>query len=128
MIRWLKIARRGLQAADDVQVKGWYQSRLILVNLVSLIGLLLAQFGLLPVPWPEEQTEELAAAILTIVNAVTIALRFDTDKPVGRKTIRAPKPAEDDPDNPPDDQPAVPEGTETRAERRKRLGVGKTTD
>lgn len=125
MIRWIRIARRGLQAADDVQVKGWYRSRTIIVNFVTLAGLLLAQIGWLPVPWDEAQATEMALAILTIVNMM---LRVDTSTPVGKRTVRAPRLPDDDPDHPPGDQPAVPAGVETRAERRARLGVGKTTE
>lgn len=86
MIRWLKIAKRGLTAAEDVQVKGWYRSRTVWVNAVVLIGLALAQFGVMDVPWSEEQASEAALAILTLVN---MALRVVTDRPVGPRTVRS---------------------------------------
>lgn len=88
MIRWLKIAKRALTASEDVQIKGWFTSRLIWVNLISLLGLVLVQFEVIPVPWPQEQVSEIALNIVGLVNGITIMLRFDTRTPVGPRTVR----------------------------------------
>jgi len=59
--------------------KNWYNSRTIWVNLVAGIFALLAVIGFTPENISQEET---VAAIMAIISAINILLRFFTDKPI----------------------------------------------
>ena len=59
--------------------KAWYTSRTIWVNLVAGVFALLAVMGLAPESVSQEET---VAAIMAIISAFNVFLRFFTDKPI----------------------------------------------
>jgi hypothetical protein len=72
-----------LKIGNDVQQKGWYASKTVWFNILSLIAALAALKGF---NLNAEDIVTLAAGISTVGN---IFLRFATETPIGSKTVPA---------------------------------------
>lgn len=79
-MKWFLIL---LKIGNDVQQKGWYASKTVWFNILSLVAALVALKGF---NLNAEDIVTLAAGVSTIGN---IFLRFTTETPIGSKTIPA---------------------------------------
>lgn len=70
-----------LRIGNDVQQKGWYTSKTVWFNIISLMAALAALKGF---NLNAEDIVTLAAGVSTVGN---IFLRFTTDTPIGAKTV-----------------------------------------
>ena len=76
-----------LRIGNDVQTKGWYASKTVWFNILSLVAAVAALKGL---ELSADDVVALSAGVSTVGN---ILLRFATDTPIGAKTVPVELPA-----------------------------------
>lgn len=76
----IEILKRLLNVGNDVQQKGWYSSKTVWFNILSLVAALVALKGY---SIDANDVAVLSSGIVTVVN---IALRFGSQTPVGLTT------------------------------------------
>ena len=77
-MKWLLMI---LRIGNDVQTKGWYASKTVWFNILSLVAAVAALKGL---NLSSDDVVALSAGVSTVGN---ILLRFATDTPIGAKTV-----------------------------------------
>lgn len=75
-----------LRIGNDVQTKGWYASKTVWFNILTLVGVAAAYRGF------DLSADDLVALSVACSSVGNIVLRFITDKPVGGKTVPLPVP------------------------------------
>lgn len=70
-----------LRLGNDVQQKGWYASKTIIFNILTLLALVAARYGF------ELSSDDLMVIAAGVASIGNIVLRFATSTPVGANTI-----------------------------------------